>query len=184
MMSPIRREIDETGIERTLIFGADVRALGAVGAVIGALVLYAGPIVAGTIYLQNMFNSIQAHAAKQDEMRKVVNEASFSVLRQEVDRIKSVQDQVVAGQTAPQQLMRSALDRIIMDHAELSKASRDDLIRVQTSLTSFRNDVLNLNTPLSQRVLLIEDRLKKLESTVAEFRRDIDRLAPPRKERL
>lgn len=175
MMSPIQHEIDDNGIEHTMLFGADIRLLGAIGAVIGALLLYAGPIIAGTIYLQNMFNAIETQSREQSQQRKVVNETSFSVLRQEVDRIKGIQDQVVAGQTAPQQLMRSAIDRLATDLIEQTKSIRTDMGRLQMDFTRFHSDIINLKTPLSTRVLFLEDRLKEYERTVFEIRRDLDR---------
>ena len=101
-----------TDNEGTKILGAKAESLYSVGLVIMGLLLYSGPIVAGTLYLQNLYNAVGGVAAALGELKAEINPRSFTELRSEVDAIKLIQNRVIIGETKPQIIIQENLNNL------------------------------------------------------------------------
>ena len=102
------------------IFGVETKSIQPTILVIVALLAYAGPIAAGTIYFQNLYFGI-------NELRKDVNKLAASIdpvasarLQDEVDRLRKMQNTILIGGTSPQVSVRKDLDRMQNDIQSLN----------------------------------------------------------------
>ena len=137
----VTREIDGNGNRHTKVLGFRLDVLSAVAAVMSVLVAYATPIIYGTVWLTDQTSEIRALRRDVGGLAEKINPVADATLRAEVARIKDVQNNVIAGQTAPQQLLRSSVDRVVADISDLNRRCGD----VNRELTQLRRDVDRLN---------------------------------------
>ncbi len=102
----VKRDYDDNGKSVFKIFGLPIGS-------------YFAPI-AGTVLLGTVAWLVQVEV-KLTNITTLFNPIGYVRLEAEVSRIKGIQDQVVAGQTAPQQLLQASINRISNDISDLNK---------------------------------------------------------------
>ena len=93
-------------------YGIKSESVYAVAVVFMGLLLYAGPIAAGTIYFQNLYNAVGSVAEQLKELKQDVSPRSFTELRSEVDALKLTQNKVLIGETKPQIIIQGNLNNL------------------------------------------------------------------------
>jgi hypothetical protein len=99
---------DPQGYSR--VFGVKVEAISAVFVVIIGMVAYGGPIVAGTIYLQNIYNGLEQVRVSISRLQS--GPEAIAELKTRVQRIEDMQIKVVAGETGPQSVVKEQIQSI------------------------------------------------------------------------
>lgn len=121
----VTRERDRNGDVQTYLFGVPVPTIASTILILLALATYATPIYVGTTYLNNLYELSKRNQERTQELREYivehVNPAKDAALRSEVERIRNVQNQVLAGATIPQ---TTARDRLTAVASELEAMRR------------------------------------------------------------
>ena len=123
---------DKEGYSR--VFGVKVEAMSAVFVVIIGMVAYGGPIVAGTIYLQNIYNGLEQ--VRQTVTRLQSGPEAISEIKIRIARVEDMQNKIVSGDTVPQGIVREQIHTI----TENFKACRERADAFDTRINELRRD--------------------------------------------
>ena len=117
-------ERDSDGYSR--VFGVKVEAVSAVVVVLIGMIAYGGPIIAGTIYLQNIYNGLEQ--VRSSTTRLQAGPEAISELKVRMQRVEDVQTKIAAGETGPQNVVRERIN-FIFDAIKECRGRGDDFNR-------------------------------------------------------
>ena len=114
-------ERDSEGFSR--VFGVKVEAVSAVFVVLVGMIAYGGPIIAGTIYLQNIYNGLEQ--VRTSIVRLQAGPEAISELKARMQRVEDVQAKIAAGETGPQNVVREQI-KFIFDAIKECRGRGDE----------------------------------------------------------
>ena len=118
---------DSGGYSR--VFGVKVEAVSAVLIVLVGMVAYGGPIIAGTIYLQNIYNGLEQ--VRSSTTRLQAGPEAISELKVRMQRVEDVQAKIAAGETGPQNVVRERINFIFDAIKEYRERGNDFNKRIE-----------------------------------------------------
>ena len=108
------------------VFGVKVEAVSAVFVVLVGMIAYGGPIIAGTIYLQNIYNGLEQ--VRTSITRLQAGPEAISELKARMQRVEDVQAKIAAGETGPQNVVREQI-KFIFDAIKECRGRGDEFNR-------------------------------------------------------
>ena len=124
-----------TGQDLKQLFAVKTESLSAVFVVLVGLVAYAGPIVAGTIYLQNIYNGLEQ--VRTDITRLQSGPEAIQEIRGQLRQLEDLQKNVLVGDTTPQVLLRERISGL----SNAISGCRDRAEDFEKRIRELRHDV-------------------------------------------